>query len=404
MTFFYFFAIIPIVIGGILWALDKRIVWQEWLIGSMVALALAITFNIIAIYGMTDDIETWSGKITEARFIPRWHEYYEYAVYRTEESCSTDSKGNRSCTSYQVFDHWESSSRWHDDQWLCYSDIETTYNITESYFNYFVTKYDNKFAVAGIRYTSDHASRMISGDPNDYVTVWTKTQWIEPVTKIMSWKNKIKAAPSVFSFVKVATNIAVLPWPENPDPFRSERVMGTAKNVIDIQKWDQLNADLGPKKKINLIIVGFPSEDSMMGHYQQAKWIGGKKNDLVITFGGNPEKPMWAFTFGWTESELVKQDIDAYIMEHGVNTNLYSFINNEVLLNYKIKDWKKFDYIKVTPSPKYYYWYIGVLIIVQMGLWVFFHFNDVEKGTASQFDWGDNGFAAQVHRLRSRLE
>ena len=235
-------------------------------------------------------------------------------------------------------------------------------------------------AVAGRRTTGEHNSRMIAGDPNDYTADPSKTHWIEPVTKKVSWENKVKAAPSVFSFIKVPTNVPVFSWPENPDPFHSQRVLGTAGKYISTLEWDKLNAYLGGRKKINLIIVGFDSSDSMLGQYQQAKWIGGKKNDLVITVGGKDlKKPDWCFTFGWTDSELSKQDITSYVLVNGLTTNLYPFITKEVIMHYQIKEWKKFDYIRVEPATKYYYWFLGFMVVTQVGLYIFFSMNDFDK-------------------------
>ena len=53
---------------------------------------------------------------------------------------------------------------------------------------------------------------------------------------------------------------------------------------ISARKWDELNARLGPSKQVNLIIVRLkmPQEARDL----EAKWVGGKKNDLVLTYDG----------------------------------------------------------------------------------------------------------------------
>ena len=389
---FYLLAVIPLIIGGVIWIFTKKVNWIEWACGSAAAFVLAAIFHLISIHGMTGDVETWSGEITSARQYSTWHEYYEYAVYRTEYYNTTetyytsDSKGrSHSHTrtvrkSRQVFDHWEPTTRWHNEYWECYSDLNTTYGIDKLKYNYFTQKYDMNRSIAGRRTTGEHNSRMIGGDPNDYVADTTKTHWIEPITVKKSWENRVKAAPSVFSFIKVETNIPVFNWPENPNPFASERVLGSAHRYISTLEWDKLNAYLGGRKKINLIIVGFDSSDSMLGQYQRAKWIGGKKNDLVITVGGNNlNKPDWCFVFGWTDSELVKQDISSYVMQNGVSTNMFGYLTKEVIQNYKIKEWKQFDYLRVEPAVSYYYWFIGFLLVTQVGLYIFFNYNDFDK-------------------------
>lgn len=393
---FYFIALVPLVVGGILWLFNKHVNWIEWASGSAAGFILAVIFHLVSIHGMTRDIETWSGQIIQAKHHARWLEYYEYAVYRTEyytvSVSNSNGKGSHSETrSRQVFDHWEPTQRWHDDFWDCNSDLGTSYDITQAKYSYFTQKYKMNQAIAGDRETGEHDSHMIDGDPNDYICTPQITHWVEPITITKEWSNKVKAAPSVFSFIKVATNIPVFEWPSNPNPFVSERVLGTARQYVSTLAIDQLNGVLGPRKKVNVIIVGFDSTDSMLGQYQKAKWIGGKKNDLVITLGGHDlNKPDWVFTFGWTDSDVCKQDITSYVLENGLSTNLMAYLSQEITANYQIKKWKDFDYLRVEPSPKYYYWFIFFLVLTQGGLYWFFLMNDFDKSSGEQyFESGD---------------
>lgn len=384
---FYLLALIPMLIGGILWVRSLRIVLWEWLASTAIGFALAGAFHYAAIKGMTDDIETWSGKVTDARQFSAWKEYYEYAVYRTESETYTDSDGNTHTTYHQVFDHWEPTSRWHDAYWKAYSDIDYDLSIDLSKYAYLTNKYGLQDRVKGDRTTWEHNSRMIEGDPYDYTTHWRKSRWVEPISITKRWENKVKACPSVFSFINVDTNIPVFNWPKSSFPFVSSRVMGSAQKYMPTLLWDQLNADLGPIRKINLILVGFNSNESMLGQYQQAKWVGGKKNDLVICAGGNNlRKPSWCFVFGWSDSNIVKQNISSYVMANGVSTNMIDFLREEITRNYKKKNWSDFDYLRVKPAPRYYYSFFIVLFIVQVGFYIFNFKNEVGKET-SRSSW-----------------
>lgn len=389
MCYLYLIALVPIIIGGILWYFDKKVTWSEWLIGSASALALALIFNLIAlgiIHSRTSDIQTISGQITHARHYSAWREYYEEAIYRTEyyTVTVTNPNGKGSHTerrSRQVFDHWEPRTRWHNEYWQCFSDINTTYDISEDKFNYFVNKYKKLDSVPGIRHTFNHNSHMIEGDPNDYVTDKSKTQWIEPCTKTAYFENKIKATPNLFQFVKVPTNIQVYPWPENPNWNRSDRLIGTASILIDNLKFDQMNSILGPLKKVNVIIIGFGNKDESYAEYQQAKYIGGKKNDLVVCFGGGSrlKGADWVKVFGWTESELVKRNLETIFLTNPINDDILPIITKEIKLNYKIKDWHKFDYIVVRPPDWIYPLFLVILFLIQSGLYIYFHLNDNSK-------------------------
>lgn len=398
MWFFWLFSILPISIGAFLWYKDKEVVWQEWLIGCGVALFTALIFQLTATLGLTADVETWSGYGTQARQFSRWKEYYEYAVYRTETyyttetTYSTDSKGRSHSSTHQVshtrqvFDHWEPTTRWHDPSWTLYTTLGN-YEINQEKFLYMCNKYQDNHAVPGDRTTMQHNSRMIDGDPNDYVSD-NKTGWIEPVTTTKSFENRIKAAPTVFSYSKVPTNIPVYSWPENKDPFRSDRVLGTAKSHINTLKWDQLNAVLGAFKKVNLIIIGFTNQSISIANWQEAAWIGGKKNDLVICYGdeGKDKSASWAKVFGWTEREIVKRNIESMLLETSINNDIIPLIEKEVRTNYQIKDWHKFDYITIQP-PTWSYWvYFIVVVVTQSGLYILFHDNDYYKENYNEYE------------------
>jgi hypothetical protein len=384
MYFLYIIALLAIAVGGILWYTDRNITLQEWLGGGATALGLAIIFNIIIvinIHSKMDDTETWSGQITEARHYSAWLEYYEEAVYRTEYYTTTDSKGHEEEHSRQVFDHWESEHRQHHDTYKCQSDINTSYDIDAGKFAYFVQKFGQQQAVAGKRTTSEHASRMVSGDPNDYVAV-NVNHWIEPVTTIKHFENRIKATPNLFQFSKVPSTIKVFPWPNNPDWDHSDRLQGTAARLIDHYQFDVLNTKLGGSKKVNLILIGFGDNGLDYGQYQQAAYLGGKKNDLVMCFGGGSKTnhANWSYVFGYTERDIVKQNLQTLLLDNPINDTLLPKIEAEVRKNYEIKDWKKFNYISVEPNPEIYFWYVGIMLVVQFILYIVFN----QKGSVFQ--------------------
>jgi hypothetical protein len=244
-------------------------------------------------------------------------------------------------------------------------------------------KFNDRHAVKGRRETGEHNSRMIGGDPYDYFSD-NKTGWVEPITKSVSFENRIKAAPSVFSFVKPPPN-TVFEYPKNNNPFVSDRLLGSAA-LIDILAFDQMNSRLGPRKLVNVIMVGFGNKGSEYGQMQQAEWVGGKKNDIVITFGGLNKKPDWVFVFGWTEKDIVKRNIESIILEHGAITKTLPLIEEEIKKNYVLKDWSKFDYIQIEPPTWAYVTYFLLMIVTQCAIWFIFYFNDWGK-EEKKYEW-----------------
>lgn len=374
MYLFYVFALIPVFIGLYLHHKNKNISAHEWLCGSIISFILAGSLHLFAVHSMTEDIETWSGEIVSARHFPRWHEYYEYAVYRTE--CTTDSKGYTHCR--QVFSHWQSTSRWHEEYFEAYSNIDTYYTISKAKFNYFVDKFKDHRAIKGKRYTFEHNSRMLSGDPNDYVT-YNKTGWVEPITRLVAFSNRIKAAPSVFSFVSVPENIPVYEYPPNNNSWSSNRLCGIAQQHFNQFTFDQFNSRLGPTKQVNVIIAGFADKNSSLAEYQKAKWLGGRKNDICILYGWSTKKNkvIWCKVFGWSESDICKKNLETLVLKNTPNNDLLPLLEKEIWKNYKIKDWSKFDYIAIEPRTTHLVWFFVLTIIIQGGLYHYFHMNDV---------------------------
>jgi hypothetical protein len=364
---------------------DEEVAWQEWLIGSAVAFLMAGLFHGISIWGMTADVETWSGQIVGVAHYGQWTEEYEQSHTRTVGS----GKNQRTETYYTTehtthYEHWTVSRNFG-----AYEDVQ---RIEEGLYSQIYNKFGSIINQKDTQRTTHFGGHYDGGDRNIYIT-HNNTGYLYPVTVNRSFENRVKASPTLFSFAKVPTNITVYPWPENPDWMESGRLLGTASALIDQYKFDCMNTRLGPSKRVNVIVVGFGNKPQEYGQWQQAKWIGGKKNDLVLCFGGGSKtKPAdWSYVFGWSESELVKKNLQSILLEHPINDALLSTVSNEISNNYIIKDWSKFDYIAIEP-PAWSYWvYFLSMIAVQGGLYWGFRVNDFDKSISNR-SYGVNSY------------
>ena len=386
ILFCYLISILPLAIAAGLWYFNKRVTWWEALSLSALSALIVLCFHWVAIAGILADVETWSGVVSESQFRPTWREYYEYAVYRTEyytETKSyTDSNGNsrtRMVTrSREVFDHWEPTTRTHSDRWSCNDTVNGGYEIDQSRYKDILKNFGQEKSRPGIRYTSEHNSRIISGDLNDYYTVNVKN-YIYPVTGHRSFENHVKAAPSVFSYAKVPENAPVFEYPNNSDKFTSDRAVGAVG--FSTLNLDQMNAILGPSKQINVILAGFgPDKGSDIAQLQEAKWVGGKKNDLAICFGGGQiTRPSWVYVFGWSESDICKQNIQSIVMQNGMKNETLPLIQNEIVKNYVKKPWHKFDYLTIEVPSSKYLWLFIIVAIVNIAGFIYAMNNEFDK-------------------------
>lgn len=354
----YVIALAPLVVGACLWITSVKVVWWEWLMGTAVAFAVSGIFHGVAISNLTADTETWSGQVTEVVHYPYWE-----ARWTTIETY-TDSKGKshtRTVHHHEVY----------PEHWTAPDTLNQEHEISkESYLKF-------RAQLGGVvNKVNPGKEHFDCGDPLVYHTPNTKGELI-PTTATRYFENRVKASKSIFGFTEVPKEAKVYAYPGNRNPFASDRLLG-ATGVKPIE-WDKLNARLGATKKVNLILVGFGGEPQAAALYQESAWLRGRKNDLVLCFGGSPQKPDWATVFGWTEAELVKRNLETVLLEKGPDL---AAIEAEVRANYRIKDWSKFEYLTIEVPNWYFYVLIGIMVLVQGGFWAWAVCNDMNKETA----------------------
>lgn len=405
MYWFYFIALIPIIVGGLVFFKNHRVVWQEWLAATALALVCAIGFNIASYYSAVGDVRTLSGEITAVKRVPRWKEYYEYAVYRTEyyteQESYTDSQGRsqtRSVTkSREVFDHWEPTSTWHEEQSTAWSNIDTVDSITRPHYDDMHRKFGKETSVYTPHSTSSHASKQIDGDYYDYY-LENINYAVIPVLKNDRWVNKLKLDNTVYAFAPVPEDVVMPAYPECTARFQGNRLIGNGFDFTNAD-LDVLNAEVGFKKHCNLIIVNFShGTPDQYNEYLRSAWRGGKSNDLIIVTCGNPAKPTWTRVISWSDSELCKVRIANIVRDQGLDrVSLFIHIKREIMNSFNPRDWSEFDVISVEPDMSYIGWYIFALLITQAGLWYYIIANEYEQGD-TPFETIDTQFVSRRYR------
>ena len=365
---FYLLSLIPILAWALQWYFNHKVIWKEAAIGAGAALVVATIFHLI---GASDafvpsDTETWSGRVHYAQYQPRWREQYEEAIYRTYTT--TDNKGH--VTVHTVFSHWETRRRWHEAQWWVDTELGR-FSIDRGRYLDVLKEFGDFGPVEGDRRTGEHDSHMIEGVAYDDQTI-NENGYVYPVTIRQKFDNRLlKAKGSLYNFEPVSDTQAInlFEWPKNDNRFESDRLLGTANILWDRRNWDQMNAVLGPTKNVNLIAIGFPTGTSLeTGMLQEQYWKGGKKNDLVLTFGGNPQRPEWTYVFGWTEKQAVKRLLENRLRQgEATIEEITSLVEAEYqLLPFE----EKFEYVEIA-TPWWYYLIFFIVVGVSQG---FAHF------------------------------
>jgi len=367
MFLLYFLAIIPVIIYTVLYFKKESVHLYEFLTCSVACLIIAGIFHISLFKYMTDDVEVLSGEIIKATFHPTWVEKYKVAHYKTVYSGSGKHR-----TSHRVFSHYTTHYRTHSEYWDCDTNLNTTKTINRDLYDEICVNFNNKNTETPFK------TGFYSGDKHVYTT-YKKTSYIYPVTKTQAWANRLKCSKTVFTYPSIPNGTKLFEYPVPTDWRASNRLINEPS--INLLEFDRMNSRLGFMKKVNIILINFgENTDPLIAKYQEAKFLGGKKNDIVICYGNKVDGiPSWSYVFSWSENCLVKRNIETLLLSNKINNTLLISLEKEIAINYEIKDWKKFEYITIYPSGNSILLYVLICIILNAGMVWFITSNDVDK-------------------------
>lgn len=150
----------------------------------------------------------------------------------------------------------------------------------------------------------------------------------------------------------------------------------------------ELNANLGPVKQVNLIVVVAAEADPAYADALAAAWLGGKKNDVILVIGV-PDFPSirWARVISWNQTRGSEDDLKGELIRQIEALGTFDgaavlrILGETVRLYYVRRPFSTFAHLidRATPPT----WAMGLLIIVGLGLsvllsWIFWR-NDPLK-------------------------
>lgn len=328
---------------------------QEMLIHFVVVILVIVSVWNVGKWSQTADTEIWNGVITSKH---RDHDTYEESY---DCNCSTDAKGNRSC-----------STCW-----------ETHYTVD----------WYAKSTVGNIQFDSeDSTSRSVYNYPNP--TQYTNCSVGQPAATEHSYVNYIQAVPqSIFADRASADDFPgkVPHYPRVHDYYQVDHVLNvdaeiSAGQIAVLDKGiDGILRELGPSKQANIILVLTEIDDPSYRYAVEQTWLGGKKNDIVIFVGLDGNKITWVDIMTWalnSGNELFHVTLRDKItkQKHLDFVELIPAVNDTVVELYdrpQMKDYKHLEE-EITPPD----WVVVLAIILGCGgsillVW-FFHVHDVD--------------------------
>lgn len=328
-----------LVAGMKLWRPDNF----SWLEGGVQFVFTAILITGLYMGGKYLEMsatEYWTGQVTSKH---RDHGTYEQPY---DCFCTTDSKGNRSCST-------------------CY---ETHYTV----------KWYLKSTIGHIGIKSlDRTSRSVYNTPNpqSYVNAYVG----EPCSIPNTYLNYVQAVESSLVHEDGTGTLAggfkgLIPsYPQLHSIYKLNRVIPVgAKLPGGVKAWNESLSELmkylGGSKQINLFLVVAKVSDPSYIHTLKASWLGGNKNDAVVVIGTDGEdKILWADVFSWSKEPMFDRVVREEIEKQGKLDKdvVLGIIQEATMAHYVRRPMAEFEYLKDEVDPPQ--WIIVVLVIISIG-------------------------------------
>lgn len=345
--------IIPLIItwaAKIIW--PHKIQWRELAVALVVSVLISVAIYGTGKFGQTSDRLVINGEVTSKE---RVHDSYMRSYSCNCVTRCSGSGKNRSCNT--------SCSTCYEKRftvnWKCHTNI-------------------GSYSIKSLDSTS--RSVYLASDPPRY----TEIKVGDPASRTDMYINYVKAVPdSLFHKTKVEKFANMIPeYPgEIYDIYKIDRAVSAGVAVPDIKAWNadisNLLRKLGPQRQANVIVVFANTADQSYLYALEGAWIGGKKNDIIVTIGTTSyPKIDWVGVSAWTDRELFKVTLRDDIMQLGTidREKIIKAIDDRVMSLYVRKPMEDFKYLEDKIEPPTWVLTLAIIIGIVSSGWLSYVF------------------------------
>lgn len=246
---------------------------------------------------------------------------------------------------------------------------------------------------------------------------WTNVIVGEPASSTQSYINYVKAAPkSLFAMEQLESDTpkygALIPkYPVIYDYYRINRVVQVGTTYPQAKELnDNLNMalrSLGASKQVNINVLFVKTADTNYRYALERAWLGGKKNDVTVILGLNPDN-----SFSWVDTMTFGKNAGNELLAVVMRDRIKAVASNQQLGNAGVlsdaiirsvtsdfhrKSMEDFKYLKedYSPNSAAIIWFIIIQLLVLTGTTIFFYHFELENG-----NWASNRSGRLLNSLR----
>ena len=305
---------------------NREITTGEFL--ALVGINLAV---ILIVYGITslpypNDTYYQSGRVMRVEHHPYFKERYQQ-MHTQVYSC-----GKSTCTRVYFTTEYDR----HEEYWLAKDSLGQEWQIDKTQY-YQMMKKLGKEEIDSSRIRYHHGGTRVAGDDRLFFVNNSTGTYEYPTTRLETWHNPIKGTSSIFNTEKTAS----IDYPRRFSELKNERLLVGTKMAISQKDLDILNTKLYETVGTNVIIL-------QVDDIQQLKkdWNSGRKNDIIIVYKGDPNKPSQVVVFGWYQHNILSSKLETFILDNGITKQSLTGIQHIIVSYYVPFDFKQFRYIR----------------------------------------------------------
>lgn len=317
-------------------------------LGQIAAVAVFVGICLgVSYFGRTIDREIWNGQVTSrSRDIVSCSHSYEC-------NCSTDSKGNRHCST--CYEHS------YDVDWTVHSNIG---DVT-------IDREDRQGLIEPPRWDAAFPGEPFSAEHHyvNYILANPDTVLLGGKGDVEKFKSLIPEYPRVFDY------------------YRVDHVINMGVPLPNQQAWNWLmnEADktLGPRKQANVLLLFVKTADPTYTLALKDVWFGSKKNDLVVVIGSvDGHKIEFADVVSWTPREDLKVELRDAIEKIGTldqRDQIVATITDITNSKFQRMHMKDMEYLmrSFQPSGAAMLWSFILSTLLSLGLAIWSIYNDI---------------------------
>ena len=393
--------LIPIIVAFVLYKFFRHeTVWWEFTLPVLASIIFTFSAKALIEYSQVQSKEYWGSFIQRIEYYEDWDEWITQTCTR---SCCCDADGNNCST--ETYDC--SYCLYHPPVWQIVTTTDETVSISEGEYNRLKGIYSNEtFSELSRDYYTD--------DGDEYSCAWQNDSLRAiPVTTLHYYENRVKVADqSVFHFREVDTadirRFNLKEYPNIVNGYEMDALIGdnSPDAKTNNKKFKYLNALLGHKKEVRILVLLFQNQSVEAGLYQEWHWSGANMNEFVVTIGIDKERNVkWCHPFSWTRAEQLKADVK-YFVQNQKKLDLGAlagFMGKEVDRQFQRRDFAEFDYLTIEPPTwtVVLTYFLTICLNLGISLWIIRNeYEDDDDGG----DSGDNdrkeSFFDRIRRIR----